>query len=466
MEPHGQQRERMARYPLLDALRERRSRRFGLGMRIPDGPFQYTSCHTPQSLDEADEAALAFAACGLTGYALADLAYGPGQGGQMLAGLVGRTISSADAINTVSLIVTNDTATYLLKRPQDFAASEIPELIALARSGALTDLYRRSRVRIADGRCSPPVEPGFNFNINKWALYAPGGSYLIPINELTGLYINALLEAFDETMALFVVDERNLFRPAGLGPFAASRGGHLRDGAGGGRLVTVQALEASLMEAAAIEQGMLLQNVGLMAQALGLGGYPNFAPHPYSWFQALGFRLLSMPASLFLGAPRWASALAGLLGRDPLVFVPVGLERDGQPLLRAYCPPYYPSMEAAVHAVVERKFGVEGVFRGAAAQASGWRDPVQAASNIPAPSARAVAATVAYCSYLYRRYGRFPAYAAPFRTVMGYQATRVDVEFYDRFYRPEAVSETQRAAWRAQGSARVSADRTEAEVTG
>jgi len=36
---------------------------------------------------------------------------------------------------------------------------------------------------------------------------------------------------------------------------------------------------------------MMLQNLGLMAQALGLGGFPNFANHEFAWFQALGFRM-------------------------------------------------------------------------------------------------------------------------------------------------------------------------------
>jgi hypothetical protein len=42
------------------------------------------------------------------------------------------------------------------------------------------------------------------------------------------------------------------------------------------------------------------------------------------------------------------------------------------------------------------------------------------------------------------RYGRFPAYAPPVRTVLGFQASHVDVEFYDRFYRPGALAATQR----------------------
>jgi len=38
---------------------------------------------------------------------------------------------------------------------------------------------------------------------------------------------SALLELFDETMGIFVRDERALFRPAGLARFARRRGGQL-----------------------------------------------------------------------------------------------------------------------------------------------------------------------------------------------------------------------------------------------
>ena len=50
-------------------------------------------------------------------------------------------------------------------------------------------------------------------------------------------------------------------------------------------------LETWLYEFIAIEQGGMLQNLGLMTQALGLGGFPHFAAHPFIWFQALGFRM-------------------------------------------------------------------------------------------------------------------------------------------------------------------------------
>jgi hypothetical protein len=59
--------EQLAGYPLLEALIERRSRRFGYGMRLNGGPLSYRSVRTPQPLSLEEEAALAFAGCGITG---------------------------------------------------------------------------------------------------------------------------------------------------------------------------------------------------------------------------------------------------------------------------------------------------------------------------------------------------------------------------------------------------------------
>ena len=59
-------------------------------------------------------------------------------------------------------------------------------------------------------------------------------------------------------------------------------------------------------------------------------------------------------------------------------------------------------------------------------------------------SEAAIAATTAYCEYVWNHYGRFPAYMPPYRTVLGFQACHLDAEFYDKFYRPEALTETQR----------------------
>ena len=221
--------EDLSHYPLLTALRERRSRRFGLGMKIPGGPLAYESRHQPRPLTENEEAALVFAACGITGHALADLCYAPDGGGSIMAGLVARTIASGDGLQTVSLIVTNDQATYLIRKPRELPAGDIPKLIELGKGGEFTELYRRCRVKIKDGRAKTPSEPLFNINANRWSAHAPGTSYFLPINDLTFMYVNGLLEILNEQTGAFILDERNNFLPAGLSKFGRSRGGHLED---------------------------------------------------------------------------------------------------------------------------------------------------------------------------------------------------------------------------------------------
>src|SRR5438477_7580109 len=126
-------RESLAQYPFLTALRERRSRRFGSGMKIPGGPLAFQSRLQPTPLSEDEEAALVFAACGITGHALADLCYTDDGGGSIMGGLVARTIASGDGLQTVSLIVTNDEATWLIRKPRELPEAEIGKLIELGK---------------------------------------------------------------------------------------------------------------------------------------------------------------------------------------------------------------------------------------------------------------------------------------------------------------------------------------------
>jgi hypothetical protein len=410
---------------------------------MPGGPLAYQSRHAAAPLTEDEEAALVFAACGITGYALADLCYEREAGGNIMAGLVARTIASGDGLQTVALVIINDEATYLIRRPRELPAAQIPELIEMGRRNAFTELYRRLRVKIKDGRAATPTSPLFNINANSWSAHAPGTSCFLPINDLSFMYVNGLLEILNEHTNAFVLDERNSFQPAGLAQFGRSRGGHLDDDPHHGRVVTIRQVEQFVSEFVTVEQGMMLQNLGLMAEALGLGGFPNFANHEYGWFQSLGFKMEQMPASRYVGAP-WLPKLAmRILKRDPMIPYPVGLERNGESLLKPFCPPHFKSMAEAVKAVVEMKFGASGVF-GNAGAGSAWANHSEVASKIPTVSDAAIAATTAYCEYVWDRYGRFPATMPPYRTVLGFQACHLDAEFYDKFYKSEALTSNQR----------------------
>jgi hypothetical protein len=433
---------------LFDALRFRRSRRFAAGMETSQGPLKYKSTAPAHPLSEDELAALAFAACGVTGYALGDLVYAPGQGGTMMGGFLGRTVGSADAVQAVSVVVSTDDATWLLRRPQDFEPKDYPALVELAKKGELRELFEKSRIKLADKRLAPPLDVPKNLDVNQWDMYRPGTSYFVPINEYTFMYINGLLEFLNETMGIFVVDDRASFRPAGLGRFAKSKGGHLHDDPEARRTLTIERLEAILHSVVMVEQGMVLQNLGLMAHAMGLGGFPNFAGHEFAWFEALGFRMQKMSTLEYLGANRLVRTVASLLKKNPMLEFPIGLEKNGQTLLQPYCPPYYATMEAAVRAVVERKFGARGIFR--AGITGGWNDPKPIASAADALSERTVDAVIAYATYIHETYGRFPAYPAPFRTSVGFQASHLDLGFYEKFYKPEALGKAHHghaAAW-------------------
>src|SRR5581483_2687656 len=183
-----------------------------------------------------------------------------------------------------------------------------------------------------------------------------GTTYFVPVNELSALYINILLAAFDPELGYFVVDERRRFAPAGLGRFARVRGGHLYDNPRAGRFTTIAGLESWLYEFTAIEQGPMLQTLGLMAEALGLGGAAHFAAHPYAWPQELGFDMEQIAFSKLIGAGPLASWVLKLLRRDMPVPTALGLSVGGEAVLSAWCPPRFRTMREAVLAYVDYKF--------------------------------------------------------------------------------------------------------------
>ena len=204
-------------------------------------------------------------------------------------------------------------------------------------------------------------------------------------------------------------------------------------------MATVGLLDTLMYEFAAVEQGAMLQNLALVTAALGLGGFPHLASHPFGWFQALGFRMTDIPFSRTIGAGPIMKGLLRALKKDIPVPTAVGLERNSNVLIKPFCPPYYRNMEDAVLAFVDYKYAQgQGTLRDGGA-ASNWKDGAAVQAGIPRYSDQTIAATIACCEYLYKRYGRIPATNGPFRTLMAYQAHHLDADFYQKFYRPEAI---------------------------
>ena len=94
-------------YPLFEALYGRRSRRFGLGFEMPEGPFRYKSAHTPVPLSELEEALLVGAGAGFSGLALWDLPTPPPT---LYLRRSGRTFPTTRPGGQTALFFTNDEA--------------------------------------------------------------------------------------------------------------------------------------------------------------------------------------------------------------------------------------------------------------------------------------------------------------------------------------------------------------------
>src|SRR5205085_2267938 len=232
------------------------------------------------------------------------------------------------------------------------------------------------------------------------------------------LFIDVRLAAFSEDAAYFVVEERNNFRPAGVAKFARSRGGYLHDDLLEGHTATLGFLDTWMYEFAAVEQGSILQNLALMTAALGLGGFPHLASHPFAWFQTLGFRMTDLPFSRTIGAGPLMKSLLQVLKKDIPVPTALGLERDSNVLMKPFCPPYYRNMEEAVLAFVDYKYAQgKGTLRDGGT-ATSWQDGAAVQAGIPRYSDQAIAATMACCGYRSAPYARISPTNGPFRTLM------------------------------------------------
>jgi len=115
---------------------------------------------------------------------------------------------------------------------------------------------------------------------------------------------------------------------------------------------------------------------------------------------------------------------------------PTGLEG----VMEGYCPPHYPDMRAAVDAVCMRKFGPGGPFH--PNTPGPWKDSgkVRSAARVHSEEFRECVALQA--RYVLDTFGKFPGTVPSIFCIMHLQAHHLDLEFYDRFFKPGAYLRT------------------------
>jgi len=431
--------ERVLRYSLFDALTHRRSRRISRGIpAVWAGSLSYESTEQPQPLTALEEALLILAT-GVTGVTMPDMPFKTETGedlvGSPMMQVLGRSASSPDNAQATHFFLINDSGTYLLQRPKDIPPDALRGELTPQGLIALAEACKR---RVLDKRLDFAREYPCYFGRNRYVSNVPGSTMLFPVVDLTRQYINGMMYLLSEPDGFrpTFIDDWNFYRTAGVSRWVKSKflNKDLPIPLGSTGTFRIH-----------IEADLLVQNVLLMIQAMGLGG----------WVHA-GFI-----GQLALGHPDYRSKYGPGLGfryEQPRNFLrrtllrpitplpawqpnPVGL--DG--LIEGLCPPYQANMDAAVDALIESKYGPGGVYRDARQFDQVFKPgkAKQFIDAVPHYKPEIVACVKDVCNYIYDTYGRFPAHVdAIYVPGIWVQAHHLDLKYYDSLYK-DGYSETQ-----------------------
>lgn len=411
-------------YPLFSAIFNRRSRRIAVGLPpLNAGSHSYASKEPPCALSELEEAVL-IAATGITGVTLPDRPFEDERKAPILGtpnlSFTGRTAGSTDNSQPTSFFLINDTGTYFLRAPR-------PEEVGSGPPTTPEELIRRAKlakVKVFDHRLDFPRRFPYYLDSNRFLSNMPGSTIFLPVVDMTRQYINALMYLLTEpdgSRPLFV-DDRNFYRPAGVRKWV--RNGFLNSEL----KISLGALGSMRTQ---VEADLLLQNLMLCLQAMGLGGWihaaigpPYLLGHPYfaRETKGLAFRHV-VPRWSLLELLRWGSPFPSLRAN------PVGM--DG--LMQAYCPPYFKDMASAVDAVVAEKralYGDRAFFERVFKSEGG-----KFTEEVPFTELRVIECTKDICEYIHRTHGRFPAHVDAIHVPgVWLQAHHLDLAYYDELF--------------------------------
>lgn len=450
--------EALLRYPLLSAIRERRTRRVSRGTSILAGGLSHESPNKPAPLSALEEAVL-IVSTGLTGLsAMHDVPLQRPDGGKELGtplvNILARSASGADNSQTASFFMLNDEGTWLIRQPKGADAlrflKDLPPRWEDWKEGDWLAAAKSVKQRVFDQRLDFPRTWPYYLGWNKQISNLPGTTVFLPVVDCTRQMINVLLILLSEPdgqRPLFI-DDWQKFRPKSLVDIVAWFASLLRlvpeisyQPIGGIRRVrsgfvnpaNVAPLGLASTMRTDYEALFLLQNLMLMAQAMGLGGWIHASvPAPYlferdpakGWY-GLGFRM--EPArKRWLRSPPLPSTQPNPVGADGI--------------LQGLCPPYIRSMNDAVDQVIEEKFGSGGVYR----EGGLFARPYKSEKSVPEflrtalpHSKEAIQYAKDICNYVYDTYGRFPAHVNAFHAPgVWLQVHHVEKEYYEKYFDP------------------------------
>ena len=405
----------MMNFPFVEALFGRRARRFPLGASIPEGALAFTSLHEPMPLTLLEKLLVLTAVSGNTGWNYLipfNARYAPhlpnyaGSAG-------GRTFPSAAGFHTSEVFFTDDEGVYLFETRDapDLMVNKRPDALDL---GALVEAHKKRIRKLAEGRLDLPARDPHIEGHNQWVVNRPGTLLIIPVADVAQHQIANLCYYLQNGFCLY--DDIHREPIQGLEPYR-----HLYDA-------------NSLLPLSFIEQYALMESVTelvtacyagmLMLQAMGLGGWMFNGMSPYSVLGASGDPEVHGLGFRYDTDDRWP------------IPNPTGLPG----VFEGHCPPHFPNMRAAVDALVRRKFGPSGPYH--PETVGPFRDTPGVRGSAEVHSEEFKECVTLQAQYTLDRFGKFPGTVPSILGFIYLQAHHLDLEFYDRHFKPGAYLRT------------------------
>lgn len=423
--------------PLLDTIWKRRTHRVSRGASVLAGSISYESGNSPEPLSELEEAVL-IAMTGCTGLTMPDRPFeDPATRKPIMAKpnltMAGRTAGSPDNAQGTHFFLINDSGTYFLRKLPPAAENAFSSELLIERA-------REAKVKILDRRLDVPDGkrdfPAY-LDSNRFLSNLPGTTILLPVVDLSRQYINGMMYLLTQPDGArpAIVDDRNFYRSAGVKSWVKK--GFLNEDL----KVPLGAIGSLRTQ---IEADLLLQNLFLVADAMGLGawihatisppvlvGDPKFSK---DYGRMLGFDV-EVPRWRIMDLLRWHVPLPRY---SNLRSNPIGLRHKGEHLIKGMSPPYYESMGEAVDAVVAEKFGKSGVYADEKLFSEIYRQDYgrRYLAEAAVYNSDVVSCVRDICNYIWDTHGRFPAHCDAIHVPgVWLQVHHVETEYYERFFR-------------------------------
>ena len=422
--------------PLLETMWQRRTHRVSRGSRVAAGDMSYESPHPRAPLSPLEEALL-IATTGCTGLTMPDRPFSdPRTNKPIMAkpnvNMAGRTAGSPDNAQGTEFFMINDSGTYFLRKLPPVEGDVFDPDLLLTRAEQAKVKLLDQRIDVPNGKRDFPAY----LDSNRFLSNLPGTTVFYPVVDLSHQYINGMMYLLTQPDGArpMIVDDRNFYRPAGVKKWV--RRGFLNKDIKI-PLGTIWSMRTQ------IEADLLVQNLFLVAEAMGLGAWIHGSMSPpvlmgdpkfiKQYGPMLGFDFVT-PKWRLLDILRWQVPLPT---HADLRANPVGLRHKGEHLIKGSCPPYYDSMSEAVDAVVAAKFGPKGIYQDKATFDKIFRGSFGATylKEASVYSQDVIDCARDICTYIHETHGRFPAHVDAIHAPgIWLQLHHVEQEYYDKFF--------------------------------